>query len=319
MNSKDLICKLSGYRVSRSAVCMAAFVAMLVCALTAEAQSRFPELKAKDIPKEKTDTEKSDTTGYEERPYFLLIDQSEKAVAEHDYAAAALRLVEAMGIEPDNPLNVALLTNLGLIYYYDDQDSMALVTLNHAVERAPKLIGAREARARVLIGMNRDKEAYKDYSAIIDIDSINTDARFYRGMMALYGGDLATATADFDVLQRVVPLWKNNTLAHATLYAMTGRDQEAVSLFRKLLETDKLAEYYASLAGCLIALDNLNDASQTIGEGLERYPNDPELYYYRALLNHKRYLDDDAHRDAKRAIDLGASPQRVAEIFFDKK
>lgn len=318
MNSKDLICKLSGYWASRSAVCMATFVAMLVCALAAGAQSRFPELKAKDIPKEKTDTEKSDTTGYEERPYFLLIDQSEKAVAEHDYAAAALRLVEAMGIEPDNPLNVALLTNLGLIYYYDDQDSMALVTLNHAVERAPKLIGAREARARVLIGMNRDKEAYKDYSAIIDIDSINTDARFYRGMMALYGGDMTTATADFDVLQRVVPLWKNNTLAHATLYAMTGRDREAVSLFRKLLETDKLAEYYASLAGCLIALDNLNDASQTIGEGLERYPNDPELYYYRALLNHKRYLDDDAHRDAKRAIDLGASPQRVAEIFFDK-
>lgn len=285
---------------------------VMLFALTVTGQSRFPELKIPEAPKEA-----ADTTGFEEQPYFLLIEQSEKALAEHDYDAAGLRLVEAMGVEPDNPLNVALLTNLGLIYYYNEQDSMALVTLNHAVERSPRLIAAHDARARVLIGMGRDKEAYRDYCSIIEIDSVNTDARFYRGMMALYGGDLATATADFDVLQRVVPLWKNTTLAQATLYSMTGRDQEAVSLFRKLLETDKQPEYYASLAGCLIAVDNLNEASQIIGEGLERFPADAELYYYRAILNRRRYLDDDAHRDAKRAIELGASPRRVAEIFIE--
>ena len=275
------------------------------------AQSRNPEMKFCDIEH----SDKKDTLGLEERPYFLLIGQSEEALANHDYEAAGLRLVEAMGIEPNNPLNVALLSNLGMIYYYNEQDSMALVTLNVAVERAPKLIGAHENRARVLIGMGRDAEAYDEYGTIIGIDSLNCDARFTHGMMALYRGDLSTAKADFAVLDKVVPLWSKTILANATMYAMTGNDVEAASLYRRLLDKDKLPEYYSALSGCLIQLDNLDEAGKVIGEGLARFSSDPELYYYRALLNHKRYLPQEAHSDAKKAIELGANRDKVLKIF----
>ena len=274
-------------------------------------QSRNPEMKFSEIEH----SDKKDTLGLEERPYFLLIGQSEEALANHDYEAAGLRLVEAMGIEPHNPLNVALLSNLGMIYYYNEQDSLALVTLNVAVERAPKLIGAHENRARVLIGMGRDDEAFKEYGTIIDIDSLNCDARFTHGMMALYRGDLSTAKADFAVLDKVVPLWSKTILANATMYAMTGNDVEAASLYRRLLDKDKLPEYYSALAGCLIQLDNLDEAGKVIGEGLARFSSDPELYYYRALLNHKRYLPQEAHSDAKKAIELGANRDKVLKIF----
>ncbi len=289
-----------------------AIIAALVCgAPVLMAQSRAPELKFGEIKHK----DKADTLGFEERPYFLLVEQCEKALAEHDYEAAGLRLVEAMGIEPDNPLNVALLSNLGMIYYYNEQDSLALVTLDVAVSRAPRLIGAREHRARVLIGMGRDSEAYEEYGRIIDIDSVNCDARFTRGMMALYRGELQVAQADFATLSRVAPLWRNTILATATMYSMTGNDREAVSLYRRLLDKDKLPEYYSALAGCLITLDNLDEASKVIGEGLERFSSDPELYYYRAMLNHKRYLDVEAHQDAKKAIEFGANPDRVRKIF----
>lgn len=274
-------------------------------------QSRNPEMKFSEIEH----SDKKDTLGLEERPYFLLIGQSEEALANHDYEAAGLRLVEAMGIEPHNPLNVALLSNLGMIYYYNEQDSLALVTLNVAVERAPKLIGAHENRARVLIGMGRDAEAYDEYGTIIGIDSLNCDARFTHGMMALYRGDLPTAKADFAVLDRIVPLWSKTLLANATMYAMTGNDVEAASLYRRLLDKDKLPEYYSALAGCLISLDNLDEAGKVIGEGLARFSSDPELYYYRALLNHKRYLPQEAHADAKKAIELGANRDKVLKIF----
>lgn len=293
----------------------AIFLFLSIFTAEAAAQSRFPEMK---IPRTKISA-KTDTSGIEERPYFLLIEQSEKALEEQDYEAAGLRLVEAMGVEPDNPLNVALLANLGMIYYYNEQDSMALVTLNVACERAPRLVAAHENRARVLIGMGRDKEAYDDYGRIIEIDSINTNARYYHGMMALFNGDLLTAETDFAVLDRVVPLWRNTMLANATMYSMTGRDREAISLFRKLIDKERLPEYYSSLAGCLIAVDDLGEASRVIGEGLELYKSDPELYYYRALLNHKRFMEDEAHKDAKKAIELGASPKRVAAIFMKGK
>ena len=99
------------------------------------------------------------------------------------------------------------------------------------------------------------------------------------------------------------------------MYAMTGNDVEAASLYRRLLDKDKLPEYYSALAGCLIQLDNLDEAGKVIGEGLARFSSDPELYYYRALLNHKRYLPQEAHSDAKKAIELGANRDKVLKIF----
>lgn len=288
------------------------FAALAYSLPHANAQSRHPELKL--TPKYKTE-KVPDSLNYDERPYFILIDQSEKALAEGDYDAAGLRLVEAMSIEPDNPLNVALLSNLGMIYYYNEQDSMALVTLNEAVRRAPKLIGAREHRAVVLSALGRDREALDDYNAIIEIDSLNTDALFMRAMMSIYRDDFATARHDAQTLARITPLTRKSLLANATLAANEGRNHDAISLYRKLIDIDKQPEYYSALVGCLIAVDNLDEASTVIGKGLQRWVNDPELYYMRAILNHKRYLDKEAHADAQRAVQFGADPKRVAAIF----
>lgn len=285
---------------------------LLAVACGVGAQSRHPELKFTPKPK----TEKvPDSLNYDERPYFILIDESEKALAEGDYEAAGLRLVEAMGVEPQNPLNVALLSNLGMIYYYNQQDSMALVTLNEAVRRAPKLIGAHKHRAVVLSALGRDSEAFDDYNAIIEIDSLNTDALFMRAMMAIYRDDFATARHDAATLDRIIPLSRNSLLANATLAANEHRNHDAISLYRKLLDVDKQPEYYAGLIGCLIAVDNLDEASAVIGKALQRYANDAELYYFRAIVNKHRYLDKEAKADATKAIALGADPKRVAAIF----
>lgn len=278
------------------------------------AQSRLPEITFKDLEKK----EPADTSGYDERPYFLLIGQSEESLADNDYEAAGLRLVEAMAIEPDNPLNVALLSNLGMIYYYNEQDSLALATLDEAIRRSPRLVGAYENRARVLIGMNHDREAKADYETIIELDSLNVDARFMHGMMSLYDGKLDRAEADFAVLKRIVPLWNKTKLAYATMYSMTDRNREAISLFRELIDREKLPEYYSTYVGCLIAVDSLDEAGKVLGDAIRMFPDDPELYYWRAVLNHKRYMPDDAHDDARRAISLGANPAKVHDIFKDE-
>lgn len=278
----------------------------------ATAQSRMPEIKVN--PREPSKEEK-DSLDFEERPYFLLIDQSEQALEAGNYEAAALRLVEAMGIEPDNELNVALLSNLGMIYFYNEQDSLALVVLDKAIERAPRLISPREGKARILIATGRDDDAYREYENILTIDSINTSARFLHGTMALYRGDLETARRDIAVLERVVPVSPQTSLAKAIMYSMTGNELEAISLFRKVIETDPAPEYFGRLAACELAIDRLGEASETIGKGLQYYPDDAELYYYRAILNKKRYMPDEAQRDAKRAIELGADRMKVLEIF----
>lgn len=276
------------------------------------AQSRMPEIKI--APRQKDKIEK-DTLGFDERPYFLLIEQSEKALEEQNYEAAALRLVEAMGVEPDNELNVALLSNLGMIYYYNEQDSMALVVLDKAIERAPRLIAPREGRARVLVGMGRDREAYREYENVLAIDSINTEMRYLHGMMSLYFGDLQKALTDIAVLEEIIPLSSKTMLLKATMYSLTGQEIDAISLFHKLIDKEPAPEYYSRLTACQLAIDRLGEASETIGQWVEKYPRDAELYYYRAILNKKRYLNDEAQKDAKRAIELGADKVKVAQIF----
>ena len=302
-------------RGAQAVLCvLAVLCTLLITSMDMLAQSRGAELKLPHLtPKEKAF--KDDSLQLMERPYFLLIDQSEQALDSGDYAAAGLRLVEAMAVEPDNPLNVALMSNLGMLYFYNEQDSLALATLNEVCRRSPRLIAGRENRARVLLSMGRDADAYEDYAAVIAIDSINSTARFYHGMIALYAGKPDTAVCDFKVLERIVPESSDTYLAMGTLYSMTGNDKEAVHYLRKLVERTPAPEYYAMLAGSLIATESLSEASETLEKGLKLYPNDGELYYYRAKLNRCRYMNDEAHQDAAKALKLGVQRKKVEALF----
>ena len=294
-------------------VLVALFV-LLASIVDTSAQSRNAELKLPHLtPKDKAF--KDDSLQMMERPYFLLIDQSEQALDSGDYASAGLRLVEAMAVEPDNPLNVALMSNLGMLYFYNEQDSLALATLNEVCRRSPRLIAGRENRARVLLSVGRDADAYEDYAAVIAMDSINSTARFYHGMIALYAGQLDTAIRDFKVLERIVPESSDTYLAMGTLYSMTGNDKMAVSYLRKLVERTPAPEYYAMLAGSLIAIESFNEASEMLEKSLKQYPNDGELYYYRAKLNRCRYMNDEAQQDAAKALKLGVQRKKVEALF----
>ncbi len=293
---------------------LVALFALLASIMDTSAQSRNAVLKLPHLtPKDKAF--KDDSLQLMERPYFLLIDQSEQALDSGDYASAGLRLVEAMAVEPDNPLNVALMSNLGMLYFYNEQDSLALATLNEVCRRSPRLIAGRENRARVLLSVGRDADAYEDYAAVIAMDSINSTARFYHGMIALYAGQLDTAIRDFKVLERIVPESSDTYLAMGTLYSMTGNDKMAVSYLRKLVERTPAPEYYAMLAGSLIAIESFNEASEMLEKSLKQYPNDGELYYYRAKLNRCRYMNDEAHQDAAKALKLGVQRKKVEALF----
>lgn len=287
---------------------------LTLAATTARAQSRMPDIKVAP----KATPAPRDTSGMDERPYFLLIEQSEQALADNDYAAAALRLVEAMAVEPDNELNIALLSNLGMIYYYDGLDSLALTVLDKAIERSPRFKAPRENRARVLLGLGRDDMAYEEYGRIIALDSIDTSARFMHAMMALHRHRLDIATADIAVLERIIPLHRDTRLARATLYSLTGRELQAVSLLRDLISIEPALPYFQRMAACQLVLDDLQGMAETIGQGLERYPGDPGLLLLRAQLNQHRYRPDEAQRDARQALQAGADPDAVRQVLGQK-
>lgn len=252
---------------------------------------------------------------HEESPYLILVGEAEKAIADKDYKSAAERLKEAMAVEPANPSNILLMSNLGMVYGYMDEDSLALATLDEALQRAPHMTAVRNNRGRLLLKMGLDVDAFDDFAMVIDADSLNTTARYYHGIIALYAGKLPLAEADFDVLRSVSPDGYDTAVALSSLYSLTRRDREAIPYLERLIKADPAPEFYAGLAGCHLALGQLSEASEIIAEGLKRYSYDPELYYYRAWLNRDRYRLDEARSDSEQAIRLGASPEKVRALF----
>ncbi|MCD8386413.1 MAG: tetratricopeptide repeat protein [Bacteroidales bacterium] len=251
----------------------------------------------------------------EEDPYFILTGEADAAIAAHDYPTAVLRLREAMRMDPDNPSNVLLLSNLGIVYTHLGQDSLALATYDEALAMAPAMTTVRENRALLKLKMGRDRDAYDDFGLVIERDSLSASARYYHGMIALYGGRLSVATQDFAVLQSVSPDSYNTQVAMGTMLSLSGHDREAIPYYKKLVEMEPAPEYYAALAGCYLAIGELSDASHTLGEAFRQCGEDPELYYYRAWLNKESYLMDAAKSDAKRAVELGVDPSKVQRLF----
>ncbi len=219
-----------------------------ICALSASAQQEADSLEA--------------------QPYYILIGEAEEAIADNRHEEAAARLRDAMAVDPDNPGNVLLLSNLGVIYWRCGQDSMALSVFDEAHRRAPSMVTILLNRGRLQLDMGMSRQAYDDFDKAVELDSLNCTARYYRGTMSLYGGRLDLAEKDFDIIKTLKPRALDTAVALSALYSLSGRDREAVPYFERLIEEDPAPEYYSGLAGCLLALSELSKAGEIIDAGL---------------------------------------------------
>lgn len=240
--------------------------------------------------------------------YLQFVTIADSAIAISDWKTAENAITLAIESQPSNPANLLLLSNLGMIQFYQGNDSAALATLNTAAAIAPRTIPIIANRMTVLDAMGFKDAANDDAHTILNIDSTNIKARIYIFDNHIRHTQFQEAKQQLDTL---LTLDKENpltTLAQATFYTATSQYSEAISPLTKIIESKPTAEYFAARAHCRLMTQNLNDASADIAEGLRLNPALPELYLYRAILNKMRYRTDDAKADAQRAIQLGIDP-----------
>lgn len=251
----------------------------------------------------------------DESPYVRLMGQADSAIAKEDWRKAENLLIEALRLEPANPSNVILVSNLGMIRFYQGRDSIAIATLNDAHAMAPKAVVVLANRASVLAALGQYDKAYADWEAILDIDSLHTGARYLHAMEALRRGNILVAETDVAFLSRNADKDPRTDLARGTLYSAIGRYAEAIPSLNHSIDVAPTSELYATRALCYLMTGALNEASADIAEGLNLDPADGELYLYRALLNKLRYRNDDSKSDARRAVELGIAPERAAPLM----
>ena len=252
----------------------------------------------------------------EEDPYYILSGQADKAIAEGDYEAAAARLLEAMSVRPDTPENVMLLSNLGMVYSYLDRDSLAVATLSKALDRAPAMRTVLANRAQILLKMGRDLDARRDLDRLIAVDSLNAKGRYLRGLLALAANQDTIAESDFAILESLDPKGLPTAIGRASLLTKQGHMAEALPYLQRMASLDPQPEHFAVLAETLLALGELTRAGEVLKDGLEKFPDNAELYYCRAKYHRDLYELDQARRDARLAQKLGIPREKIKELGF---
>lgn len=247
--------------------------------------------------------------------YFSLMGEADKAIKEGKWENAEKHLRHAMSIEPGNPSNVLLMSNLGMVQYYDGRDAEALGTLNSAHIMAPASVTVLQNRARILTALGRTDEAIADYRTIVRLDSTLIEPRFYLAMISLGSNDLEVVKKEVDAMRNINPDHKLTYLAEATLLTHLNKFTEAIPLLTKLIDTAPESSYYGSRALCRLMTSQLPEAADDIARGLELDPTDGDLYLYRAMLNKMRYRQADAEADGEKAIKFGVASDRVKAIL----
>lgn len=250
-----------------------------------------------------------------ESPYMKLVEVADSQCAEGLWVEAAATLSRAIESEPDNPGNVLLLSNLGMVRYNLGMDSLAIEAFDRALSIAPSSVTILANRAKVHASMGDDQAAYDDYGRIILLDSTYITARFHHGLIALRHRMFNEAQEDFDYLEKHYPTADETLVSKATFLSALGKYSEAIPLYTEILRTVKEPEYYGARAYCYLMTGDLQGAAEDIGEALALDPDDGELYLYRAALDKMHFRPDDARADALRAVSLGVDPERAKEFL----
>ncbi len=236
--------------------------------------------------------------------YFDLMGDADKAISEGKWLEAEKSLKDAIALDPENPSNILLMSNLGLVQFYLGQDSAAIATLSDAHKRAPISVTVLKNRAEVYLALGRDSLAYNDYSKIIALDTTLIEPRYMHAVMSLRYGDYATAQNDCDALNRMSPGSDEANTAYGALYTATEQWEKAIPYYSELIKKKPSADLYSARAVCYLMTQKLNEASADIAAGLELDPDNGELYLYRGYLNKLRYRKDDARNDVRKAFEL---------------
>lgn len=252
-------------------------------------------------------------------PYLKLVEKADKAIADGKYPEAIEALTKALKLEPDNSGNVMVMSNLGMLNYYQGNDTTAIYYLTMAHEIAPESITILSNRAKVLTETGNFAAALGDLDEICKLDSTLYRPYLSKGVIYLAVGDVDKASDALGQMSSLTDTSKSIecTAALAWLASLKHDNAEAIKQYTVLIDAEPVAEFYASRAICYIEQEEYAEASADIRAGMELDAECAELYVARALLNKRTFRNDDSLKDAQRAVDLGADRQRVRHLMTE--
>ena len=253
---------------------------------------------------------------------------SERAVAatEQDSLVQAEKyIMEALKLDPANPHNALLFSNLGTIQRRQRQYDQALESYTMALNIAPRTVPILLNRAALYLELGKDELARVDYALALDLETDNQEALLMRAYIYRQKRDYKAARSDYERLLKLNPLSYNGRLGLAMLEQKEGKYEEALSVLNKMIAdkadgaTQITAPLYAVLyvarAGVEKDMQHIDLALIDLEEAIELDPSQSEAYLMRGQIYLSQKKKELARRDLEKAVTLGVPQGDVRDLL----
>lgn len=252
--------------------------------------------------------------------YLELADSARFFIGKEQWSEAARCTREAMRLEPANPGNPMLFSNLGLATGMEGKYGEAMECFEIALARAPKSVPVLTSKAKIQMQGSDTEGALQTLDTILSIDSVAEWPLQTRGLLRMRTADYKGAFADFMTLTKNHP---NNTWGPGGLakcMEMQGYVSEAAGYYADAIgrtkpDDEDRVEFQLGLIENLGHLGKLTEALDTAKEAIGEHPHDGRLYLLRGWIKRLLLLYRESEADKKLAIDYGVDLQTVGRFF----
>ncbi len=249
--------------------------------------------------------------------YEKLIESSYEYLDKNDLPAAEESLKAAMRLEPGNPTNYALLTNLGTIQRRQGKKEDAIISYTAALSRHPDNTTILENRASLYAEMGETDKAIADYNLLLFQDPINQDALYSRGILYLHQKDFIRAEQDFDKMLEVNEKTVNGRIGHAILEKMRTNYDESERIYNYLInEMPNEWRLYEGRADLYFMMGKNGRAMSDINKVfVETKEPTAAMYVLRGKIKLALYERESASKDFIKAKEMGYDPTIMDELL----
>ncbi|MBQ8674314.1 MAG: tetratricopeptide repeat protein [Bacteroides sp.] len=251
--------------------------------------------------------------------YEELGDRAMTAIEQDSLDQAEAYILQALKLEPANPHNALLFSNLGTIRRQRQQYEGALEAYSFALNFAPTSVPILMNRATLLQEMGELDAARVDYSMILDFDATNRKALQMRAYIYMQMQAYKEARTDFEKLLQTDEQHYAGRLGLATLSRKEGKLQEALDILNKMItENDKGqpdAVLLVARAGVEMDLKCDDLALADLETAIKCNPSLPEAYLVRGQLLLSQDKKALARAEFEKAASLGIPYAELKELI----
>lgn len=209
-----------------------------------------------------------------------------------------------------------LLSNLGTVQRRRGRLHEAIESYTQALALAPLDAALLMHRATAYMALGNDDKAYTDLCNVLDKQSDNVEALYYRAFIYTNRHEYGAARADYKRLLTIDPEHNNALLGLALLDQREGRLQAAELQLTVLLEREPdNATYLQARADILVEQQLFDLALLDLEAAIMLEPGDAHLYVARAELYLKMKRRTAAKADLDSAVALGLPRRALTELY----